>query len=130
MKRKPAAPVFKPYVQHQVHLLPPSYDELIEKDHMVRVVNQAVEAIDINALPAQYKGGGTSSYHPMMLVKVLVYAYTQKIYSSRWMAKPLRENIHFMWLSGESRPAFRTINDFRRKGMKPVIQQLFSGVLE
>lgn len=130
MKRKPAAPVFKPYVQHQVHLLPPSYDELIEKDHLVRVVNQAVEAIDINALLAQYKGGGTSSYHPMMLLKVLVYAYTQKIYSSRRIAKSLRENIHFMWLSGESRPDFRTINDFRGKRMKPVIQEVFSGVLE
>jgi len=130
MKRKPAAPVFKPYVMHQPHLLPPSYDELIEPDHLVRVVNQAIEQIDLSPLFAQYKGGGTSSYHPQMLLKVLVYAYSQKIYSSRKIAKALRENIPFMWLSGHNQPDFRTINDFRGSRMKPVIDAVFAGVLE
>lgn len=130
MKRKPAAPVFKPYVMHQTHLIPPSYDELIEAGHLVRVVNDAVEKIDLEPLLRQYKGGGTSSYHPKMLLKVLVYAYSQKIYSSRRIAKALRENIHFMWLSGESRPDFRTINDFRSSRMKGVIQDVFAAVLE
>ena len=130
MNRKRAAPVFKPYVMHQTHLLPPSYDEMIEAGHLVRVVNDAVEKIDISALLAQYKGGGTSSYHPKMLLKVLVYAYTQKIYSSRRIAKALRENIHFMWLSGESCPNFRTINDFRSSRMKGVIDEVFAAVLE
>lgn len=130
MKRKPAAPVFKPYIMHQTHLIPPSYDELIEAGHLVRVVNDAVEKIDVSALLARYKGGGTSSYHPKLLLKVLVYAYTQKIYSSRRIAKGLRENIHFMWLSGESRPDFRTINDFRGSRMKGVIDEVFAAVLE
>lgn len=104
MKRKPAAPVFKPYVMHQPHLLPPSYDDLIEPDHLVRVVSDVIDRLDLRPLLAQYKGGGTSSYHPRMLLKVLVYAYTQKLYSSRKIAKALRENIHFMCLSGENRP--------------------------
>ncbi len=130
MKRKPAAPVFKPYVMHQIKLIPTSYDELIEQDHLVRTVNNAIEKIDLSALMAQYKGGGTSSYHPKMLLKVLVYAYSQKIYSSRRIAKALRENIHFMWLSGESRPDFRTINDFRGSRMKGVINEVFAAVLE
>ncbi|GIV65266.1 MAG: hypothetical protein KatS3mg046_526 [Bellilinea sp.] len=96
MKRKPAAPVFKPYVMGQPYLLPPSYDDLIEPGHLVRVVNHAIDQIDLSPLLAQYKGGGTSSYHPKMLLKVLLYAYTQKIYTSRKIAKALRENIHFM----------------------------------
>lgn len=104
MKRKPAAPVFKPYVMNQVALLPPSYDELIPENHLVRVVNDAVEKIDVSSLLALYKGGGTSSYHPKMLLKVLVYAYAERIYSPRRIAKALRENIHFMWISGENRP--------------------------
>ena len=79
MKRKAAVPVFKPYVMDQVYLLPPSYDEVIEPDHLVRVVSAAIEKLDLSPLLAQYKGGGTSSYHPQMLLKVLVYAYTQKI---------------------------------------------------
>jgi len=65
-----------------------------------------------------------------MLLKVLVYAYSQKIYSSRKIAKALRENIHFMWLSGESQPDFRTINAFRGSRMKGVIDEVFGEVLE
>jgi len=130
MKRKPAAPVFKSYVMGQVALMPPSYDEKIPPDHLVRVVNEAVEQIDLSALLAQYPGGGRSSYHPKMLLKVLVYAYAEKIYSSRRIAKALRENIYFMWISGESTPDFRTINDFRGSRMQGVIEEVFSEVLE
>ncbi len=130
MKRKRPAPVFKPYVMNQIALMPPSYDEKIPVDHLVRVVNRAVEAIDLNALLGQYPGGGRSSYHPVMMLKVLVYAYAEKIYSSRRIAKALRENIYFMWISGESTPDFRTVNDFRGSRMKPVIDEVFSAVLE
>jgi len=130
MKRKASAPVFKPYVMNQVALMPPSYDEKIPADHLVRVVNKAVEKIDLSSLLAQYPGGGRSSYHPQMLLKVLVYAYAEKIYSSRRIAKALRENIYFMWISGESTPDFRTINDFRGSRMKGVIDEVFNAVLE
>jgi transposase len=130
MKRKPAAPVFKPYVMNQVALLPPSYEEMIPADHLVRVVNAAVEKIDISELMAQYKGGGTSSYHPKMLLKVLVYAYAEGVYSSRRIAKGLRENIYFMWISGGNQPDFRTINAFRSSRMKGVIEEVFTAVLE
>jgi len=129
MKRQPAAPVFKPYTMDQPQLLPPSLDELIEADHLVRVVNAAIEQLDLGPLLAQYPGGGTSSYHPQMLLKVLVYAYCRKIYSSRRIAAALRENIHFMWLSGGNRPDFRTINDFRGQRMKDVIDEVFAAVL-
>ena len=121
MKRKSPDPVFKPYVMNQTALLPPSYEEMIPANHLVRVVNEAVERIDLSPLIMQYKGGGTSSYHPKMLLKVMIYAYAEQIYSSRRIAKALRENIHFMWLSGGSRPDFRTINDFRGNRMKEVI---------
>ena len=110
-------------------MLPPSYDDLIEEGHLVRVVNQAIDQLDLSPLLAKYKGGGTSSYHPKMLLKVLVYAYTQKIYTSRKIAKALRENIHFMWLSGGNRPDFRTINDFRGSRMKGVIDEVFGEVV-
>ena len=130
MKRKPAAPVFKPYVMNQTALLPPSYEEKILEKHLVRVVNEAVEKIDVSSLLAKYKGGGTSSYHPKMLLKVLVYAYAEKIYSSRRIAKALRENLYFMWISGGNEPDFRTINDFRGSRIKPVIEEVFNAVLE
>jgi transposase len=130
MKKQTSAPVFKPYVMNQMSLLPPSYEEKIPAGHLVRVVNEAIEAVDLEILLAQYEGGGTSSYHPKMLLKVLVYAYCKKIYTSRKIAEALEENIHFMWLSGEQRPDFRTLNDFRGRRMKAVIDAVFSVVVE
>ncbi len=129
MSRKSNRPVFKPYIQHQGQLLPQSYDELIEPGHLVRVVNDTIEKLDLSALVAKYKGGGTSSYHPKMLLKVLVYAYCKKVYTSRKIAAALRENIHFMWLSGGQYPDFRTINDFRGQRMKEVTETIFAEVL-
>jgi len=78
----------------------------------------------------KYKGGGTSSYHPRMLLKVIVYAYTEKIYSSRKIAKALRENVNFIWLSGANQPDFRTINSFRGVAMKEAVRAVFSKVVE
>ena len=129
MRRKPAQPTFKPYTQAQLSLIPPSWEELIPAEHVVRVVNRAIDGIDLEPLMKQYQGGGTSSYHPRMMLKILVYAYTQRIYSSRQIAKALRENVNFIWLSGGNRPDFRTINGFRGERMRGVIEEVFTSVL-
>lgn len=130
MKKKKSPPVFKEYVQGQVVFIPTDIEAQIPPKHLVRIVNSSIEKMDLSALLAQYKGGGTSSYHPKMLLKVLVYAYTQQIYSSRKIAKALRENIYFMWLSGNQRPDFRTINRFRSEVVQEVIEVIFTSVLE
>ena len=72
------APIFKQYVMNQMSLMPPSYNEKIPSKHLVQTINEAVEGIDLNSLMARYKGGGTSSYHPKMLLKVLVYMPTAR----------------------------------------------------
>ena len=100
--------VFKHYYSPaQNFLLPPSLDELIDQRHLVRVVNEVVEAKNISSLINQYGGGGTSAYHPRMLLKVLLYAYCSKIYTGRKIAKALGQDIHFMWLAAMNRPDFR-----------------------
>ena len=129
MAKKSNVPVFKEYTMGQIVLLPRDLEEEIEPNHMVRVVNTAVEKMDLRKVYEQYAGGGTSSYHPKMLLKVLIYAYMQQIYSSRKIAKALRENIHFMWLSGNSHPDFHTINRFRGVVVKETIGEIFTAVL-
>lgn len=130
MKRKERQPIFKPYIQNQLSLMPARLDELIPGDHLVRVINEAIEQLNLEPLLKQYKGGGTSSFHPGMMLKVIVYAYSEKVYSSRRIAKALRENVNFMWISGNNRPDFRTINHFRSSRMKGVIDEVFGEVLE
>lgn len=117
---------FKPLTSHQSVLFPQSLDDRIPKDHAVRVVNSIVDKLNIDEILESYKGGGTSSFHPRMMLKVLFYSYFNNIYSCRKIAKALEENIHFMWLSGNSLPDYRTINEFRSKRLKSKIQKLFS----
>ena len=121
--------VFKELTSNQNVLFPVSLSEKIASNHPVRVVNSVVDALDISSLLRAYKGGGTSSYHPRMMLKVLFYAYLNNIYSCRKIEKALQENIHFMWLSGNSTPDFRTINDFRGKRLKENIKSLFSAIV-
>ena len=122
--------IFKRYEQDQGMLLPPSLEELIPTGHLVRVVDEMIEQIDVKPLRGQYKGGGTSAYDPKMLLKVIVYAYTQRTFSSRRIAKELRENVNYMWLSGMNQPDHRTINRFRGKVMKAVVEEVFYGIIE
>ena len=127
-KKKSPYVVFKPYLRGQLQL-PTDLEELVPAEHLVRVVDGALEKMDLSPLLRQYKGGGTSSYHPKMMLKVLVYAYSQRIYSSRQIAKALRENVYFLWLSGQNRPDFRTINRFRSTVMRGMMDKVFSGVV-
>jgi transposase len=126
MKRQ----IFKPYTQAQPMLIPANLEDLIPEGHLVRVVNEMIEELDLEALVRKYKGGGTSAYHPKMLLKVLIYAYTQRTFSSRQIAKALRENINYLWLSGMNQPDHRTINRFRGEIMKLVVEEVFYGVIE
>ena len=121
--------VYKSYDQDQLSLLPPSYDDLVPSNHPVRIVNTILDQIDITALEKTYKGGGTSSYHPRMLLKVLIYGYLRNVYSSRKIEQALQENVHFMWLSGQSRPDHNTINDFRGKRLKGHLKKIFNQVV-
>ncbi|WP_029229138.1 transposase, partial [Caldicellulosiruptor acetigenus] len=98
MARKHDKVVFKNYSPYQ-YLMPIDPEAFIPQNHLVRVIDKIIDKIDISTVMEKYKGGGTSSYHPLMLLKVLIYAYIQGIYSSRKIARALRENITFMWLS-------------------------------
>jgi transposase len=121
--------IFKDYTQKQLSLLPPSLEELIEENHPVRVINHVIEKIDLHSLIQKYEGGGTSSYHPRMMLKVLVYAYVSNIYSSRKIESAIKENIHFMWLSAYNKHDHNTINRFRSDRLKGVFKEIFTQVV-
>ncbi len=121
--------VFKPYDMQQMLLLPPSLTELIDKNHPVRVVSAVIEQLDLSLLTTAYESGGTSSYHPKMLLKVVVYSYLQNIYSSRGMEMGLKESLPMMWLSGMSYPDHNTLNRFRSERLKDSLKEIFRQVV-
>lgn len=120
----------KPENQKQSLLFPPCLDELIPKTHVVRVVNEIIDRLDTSNLKESYKGGGNSCYSPKMMLKLLVYSYLNNVYSSRKIEQQIKENINYMWLSGMSRPDFRTINYFRGKRLKDKFESIFIQVVE
>lgn len=122
-------PVFKPYYQDQIMAFPPTLDELVAKKHPVRIVSDIVDRINIQGLLNAYSDKGTSSYHPQMLLKVLVYGYVSNVYSSRKLEVACRENINFMWLSGMSYPDHNTINRFRGVRLKDTLRSIFEEVV-
>ncbi|WP_047155223.1 IS1182 family transposase [Aneurinibacillus tyrosinisolvens] len=121
--------MFIDYNMNQL-ILPLDIEILIPEHYLSRIVNLAVEKMDPNLLLSLYPGGDRPPYHPKMMLKVLLYAYTNRIYSSRVIAKQLEENIYFMWLSGHQKPDFRTINRFRSERMKEVIYETFFSIVD
>ena len=121
---------FKEITSQQSVLFPSNLSDKIGTNHPVRIVNQVVDSLNIDDILSSYKGGGTSSYHPRIMIKILFYSYLNNIYSCRKIARQLEENIHYMWLSGEATPNFRTINNFRGQKLKGKIQTLFAELVK
>ena len=75
--------IFKDYNQKQTFLLPPSVEEFVPVEHPARIISDVIDTIDLNSIVGEYSGGGSTAYHPAMMLKALIYAYSQGIYSSR-----------------------------------------------
>jgi len=120
---------YRPYRQHQLSLLPPSLDELIPENHVVRLLNTVVEGLDLSGIESTYRGKGAPAYHPRMLLKVVVYAYLCNTYSSRKIEARVKSDIHFMWLSGMQMPDHNTINRFRSTRLKGTLKAVFGQVV-
>lgn len=121
--------IFKSSNKDQPSLFPFNFDTLVEENHPARLIDTLIEKLDIISIINTYKGGGTSSYHPRMLLKVLIFGYLNNLFSSRKIEKALKENVYFMWLSGQSFPDFRTINNFRGQRLKGKIEDIFKQVV-
>lgn len=120
---------FKDYNQQQNWLFPPSIEEMIDENHPVRVVNGVIEQINITSLINAYSHEGSSSYHPKMMLKIMVYAYMDNTYSSRKIEKAMRENINYMWLSGKQVVDHNTLARFRSKKLKDCFKDIFTEVV-
>lgn len=128
-KGKTLKVIFKQDNQYQGSLIPWDLNDLVAADHPVRAVNAVLDKVDISSIIKQYRPGGTSSYHPRMLLKVMVYGYINNIYSSRKIEEAVKSNIHFMWLAGMRNPDHNTINRFRGERLQKTLKPIFNQVV-
>jgi len=111
-------------------LLPPSLEELIPEKDLARVVDRFVRSLPRSSVEDRLeKSQGRPSHHPRAMLKVLLYAYTAKLYSSRKIAKALRQNVCFMWLAGRERPDHSTVNRFRSSYLKDCLPGVFGELM-
>jgi len=110
------AKTYRPYVPEQDLLLPPSLRDWLPEDHLAFFVSDLIDHLDLSAITSVYEEEerGYPPYHPVMLTKVLVYAYCVGVFSSRKIQRRLVEDIAFRVLAVGNAPDFRTIADFRK----------------
>lgn len=124
------AKTFRDWDVNQGWLLPPSVHELVPPGHVAHFVRNAVrEDLDLRAiLDAYQEERGYPPYHPVMMTALLLYSYTQGIFSSRRIAKACEERVDFMAVTALQKPDFRTVSEFRRRHLK-ALGDLFVQVL-
>ena len=119
---------YHPYTSNQLVLFPQRIDENIAENDPVRIVNAIVDSLNLEAFKKLYKEKGRSPYHPRMMLKVILYAYMNNVYSCRRIEKLLLRDIHYIWLAGYEKPDFITINRFRNR-VKNEINNIFTQVV-
>ena len=110
------AKTYRPYVPEQDLLLPPSLRDWLPEGHLAYFVSDLVDQLDLSAITTVYEAEdrGYPPYHPVMMTKVLVYAYCVGVFSSRRIQRRLLEDIPFRVLAAGNEPDFRTVADFRK----------------
>lgn len=104
-------------------LLNPNED--ISENDPVRIVDAVVESLDLSEFKKLYREKGRCAYHPKMMLKIILYAYMNNIYSCRKIEKAVQRDIHYIWLAAQERPDFVTINRFRNR-VKSEINNIFT----
>jgi transposase len=110
------------------YLLPPSVDEWLPERHLARFVVEVVDGLDLSAMSKSYRGAGSASYHPALLLGLLVYGYATGVFSSRKLERATYDSVAFRFIAANDHPDHDTIATFRRRFLKE-IEGLFVQVL-
>lgn len=121
---------FQSYSQSQLTIFPLNIDQLIGENHLVRVISNFVDQLSINTLISPFEKEGKPPYNPVMMMKVLLYSYSTKLFSSRKIERALLQDVTYMWLSGMQTPDHNTINRFRSFYFKEILDDVFCELLD
>jgi len=119
----------KDYYQEQGLLFPPHLRDYLPDEHQAVIINDVVETLNLNCLYRKVSPEGHPAYHPKMMLKVLIYAYANGIFSSRKIQAALEESLAFIYLAAWQKPDFRTISDFRLNNLTE-FDELFGQVID
>ena len=119
---------FRPINRDMDFLMPPSVDEWLPQRHLARFVAEVIEGLDLRAMTGSYRGSGEASYHPRLLLGLIVYGYATGVFSSRSLERATHDSVAFRFIAANEHPDHDTIANFRRRFL-PEIEALFVQVL-
>src|SRR4051812_36010206 len=120
---------FRPVDRDTGFLMPPSVDEWLPEKHLARFVVEVIAGLDLRAMLGRYRGSGEASYHPSVLLGILVYGYATGVFSSRKLERASYDSVAFRFVAANQHPDHDTIATFRRRFLLE-IQTLFVQVLQ
>ena len=114
----------------QGYLMPPSVREWLPEGDLAWFILEVVEQMDLKEFYSAYRedGWGAAAYDPAMRVGMLLYAYCQRVRSSRRIAAALERDVGFRVVAANGQPDFRTICRFR-VDHDEALERLFAQVL-
>jgi transposase len=119
---------FRPVDRQTGFLLPPSVDEWLPEKHLARFVVEVIDGLDLRVMRGSYRGSGSASYHPSLLLGILVYGYATGVFSSRKLERATYDSVAFRFIAANQHPDHDTIAAFRRRFLQE-IEGLFVQVL-
>ena len=120
---------FHPVDSDTGFLMPPSADEWLAEKHLARFVVEVIASLDLRAMTGSYRGCGEASYHPAVLLGILVYGYATGVFASRKLERASYDSVAFRFVAANQHPDHDTIAAFRRRFLEE-IQTLFVQVLQ
>ena len=123
-------PRFKPYSYEQMLMIPVDLKNQLHPGTFEFALNEIVDEMDLSIFDGRFRNDetGAPAYDPAILLKIVLFAYSRGITSSREIERACRENVVFMALSADSHPHFTTIAEFV-SSMEHEIVPLFRNVL-
>ena len=119
---------FRPINRDMDVLMPPSVDEWLPQRHLARFVAEVIEGLDLRGMTGSYRGSGEASYHPGLLLGLIIYGYATGVFSSRALERATHDSVAFRFIVANEHPDHDTIATFRRRFLKQ-IEALFVQVL-
>jgi transposase len=119
---------FRPINRDMDFLMPPSVDEWLPERHLARFVVEVIAGLDLRAMTGSYSGSGEASYHPRLLLGLIIYGYATGVFSSRKLERATYDSVAFRFIAANEHPDHDTIATFRRRFLK-LIETLFVQVL-
>lgn len=111
---------FRPIDRTTGFLLLPSVDEWLPERHLARFVVEVIDKLDLSSMTRAYRGSGSASYHPALLLGLLVYGYATGVFSSRKIERATHDSVAFRFIAANSHPDHDTLATFRRRYLKQI----------